>query len=473
MQDSITKKTISGLKWSYMSTIITAIMQIGYTAIMSRLLTPKDFGLVAMGGVLLRFGQYFSQMGLGSALIQKNDISEKEIVATYTFSLILGLIFTLLSFFMAPLGGYIFNDSEIVKIIPIMGLTFVISGFSLTSFGLLRKEMKFKKIAFIDIFSFTFGYMIIGVTSAVFNNGIWSLIMASLSQNLISSILYYFFRRHPLKFCFEIMPYKNLFSFGAKVSLIGFLEYINGSLDTFIIGRYLGAKSIGIYNRAYMLINLPMQYFTSSMSKVLFPAFSEIQNESNRLKNNIKRILKLSSFVLFYIASLYVVFADTIVNLILGNQWKEAIPIVRILAVASAFNLINHFIGILFEAKGWLLSKINMQIISILISIVCIFLLFRFEIFGVAVAILVSRILYFLIYINYLVKYLGSPRDFILDQILPIFIVVVSFLFIFLSDGITTLSTFILFVIFSFLLLFSSHFKDLKNFLLKHVYIKS
>ena len=144
MTDNLTSKTLHGLKWSYLSTIVNSVLQIGFTAIMARLLEPAAFGLIAMAGVILRFGSYFAQMGVGSALIQKKEISDEDVRAAFTSALFLGILFCVLVWLCAPFAIYIFDNEKVIPIVRVMALSFVITGLSTTALSLLRRNMKFR-----------------------------------------------------------------------------------------------------------------------------------------------------------------------------------------------------------------------------------------------------------------------------------------------------------------------------------------
>src|SRR3989337_3318800 len=133
MNESLSSKTFHGLKWSYISTITNAVLQIGFTAVMARLLEPRAFGLVAMAGVVLRFGSYFAQMGVAQALIQKKDVSNEDIRAAFTSALFLGVLFFGLFWIAAPLAVYVFNNEEVIPVLRLMALSFVLTGLSTTA----------------------------------------------------------------------------------------------------------------------------------------------------------------------------------------------------------------------------------------------------------------------------------------------------------------------------------------------------
>jgi len=409
MEHSLTQKTIQGIKWSYISTIATAVMQVGYTAVMSRLLNPADFGLVAMGGVVLRFGQYFAQMGMGSAVVQKKDLTQENISAAFTSSIFLGLIFSLLTIVLAPLGGYLFKNNDLIPVLRLMGLSFFISGFSLTSLALIRRSIEFKALAFSEIFAFGVGYLVIGIGSALSGQGMWSLVYASLSQSTILAGLTYLIRRHELKLSFHWADYKSLLSFGSKVSIISFLEFLGGSLDTFLIGRYFGNEKLGFYNRAQMLINLPLTYLITSFSRVLFPSLSQMQDDQEILKQRILFILKIISAVLFPFVALVSIFSRDIVTIILGDKWIASISLLSILAYASGVDFLEHIIAVLFEAKGLLIEKFALQSSYIIILGLFFYLACPFGVIGFGIALLFAQFIRFIGFSIILIKRINIP----------------------------------------------------------------
>ncbi len=348
-------------------------MQVGYTATMARLLEPAAFGLVAMAGVVLRFGSYFAQMGIERAVIQKKEITEEDIRSSFTLSLLLGIFFFAVVWFLAPLAVYLFNNEKVVLVIKIMAISFLITGFLTTSIALLKRDLNFRVIAIIEIVSYAIGYLGVGIVMAILDYGVWSLVFAALVQGLLSSIMAYAFIKHNIKFIFKLRQYKPIFSFGSKVTIISIFEFFGGSLDTLLIGRLLGASLLGIYNRAFTIVNLPLYNLYTSITKVLFPSFSKIQSDRAKLKEAFLSSFTVSSFFLIPLCVWFSVSAKEIVLVILGDKWKEAIDVLRILALVVPFYLMNSFMGTLFEAVAYLKVKLIFQIsFVILLSIVLI-----------------------------------------------------------------------------------------------------
>lgn len=158
---------------------------------MARLLDPAAFGLVAMSGVVLRFGSYFAQMGIGPALVQKENLSAEDISAGFTSCFLLSIIFFILAWLLAPLSTYLFDNTALIPIIRVMALSFVLTGLSTTATSLLRRNLEFGSLAIIDIASYALGYGAVGVVLAFNGFGVWSLVVAALSQGVLSASLAY------------------------------------------------------------------------------------------------------------------------------------------------------------------------------------------------------------------------------------------------------------------------------------------
>jgi len=397
---NLTNKTIKGIKWSYTSTLFNTFAQIGLTAIMARILNPEAFGVVAMAGVILRFGQYFSQMGITQALVQKREISSDDIRVGFTSSVTLGFLFFGLFWFIAPLAGAYYKTETVVPFVRIMALSFLINGIAATANSLLRRKMDFRAIALTEIISYLLGYGIVGIGMARNGFGAWSLVGSSLSQSFISAALFNLFARHNCIPTFNWESFRSLYSYGSRVSIISFLEFLSSNLDTLLIGRYMGGNSIGLYNRAFMISNLPIENAVSSLSRVLFPAFSRIHSDTKKLASNYILILQVIGSLIIPLCFGMAAASDTIVLIILGPKWLSAAPVVTILCLVAPFNYLSHFGGVLLESS----AKLNIKIIIQACYLTIIFILFiffgRFGLMGfvmcLAVAIIVRHIVYIL-----------------------------------------------------------------------------
>jgi O-antigen/teichoic acid export membrane protein len=230
--------------------------------------------------------------------------------------------------------------------------------------------------------------------------GVWSLVFSFLGQILVTLILAHYFVRHELTFKMDWKRVKHFYSFGSRYSIIGFLEFVGANLDTMFIGRVLGDTTVGIYNRALTLTNLPIEHIVNSLTKVLFPVLSEIQKDK-------KKVAQVYVLFLFLVGSFVsaaclgmVPSAKDIVLTLLGPKWKAAIPVVQILALAVPFSFLSHIHGVIFDSQAALGIKLKIQASAVIFLAMMIYMLSGFGIIGVATTVVLTeafRFVYFLI----------------------------------------------------------------------------
>ena len=360
---NLTSTAVRGMKWTTAATVFTAVMQIGYTAVMARLLPPAAFGLVAMTGVVLRFGSYFAEMGLGHALVQRLSIDRDDVRATFTASLGLGLAVAGLAWLGAPLAVFFLKNEAVLPLVRVQALGFIVVGLGATATSLLRREMRFDAIAKVEVVAYVLGYGVVGVGLAWQGAGVWSLVVASLAQQLFAAVGSYLVVRHPLHFIFQRAPYARLFSYGGRTSAVGFLEFINGNLDTLLIGRLLGSALLGIYNRAYMLLYLPMYFLTNSLARVAFPAFSKIQDDLPRVRTLYLAGSTLIATLVLPLCAGVAVAAPELVAVLLGPRWAASVPVLRVLCIAIPLSMTTLLAGVVADARANLHQKIILNLI--------------------------------------------------------------------------------------------------------------
>lgn len=420
MNRNLAAATVHGIKWSSLSTFANAVMQIGYTAIMARLLEPAAFGLVAMAAVTLRFGTYFAKMGMSQAIIQKEVLEEEDIRSAFTTSVALGLLVFVIFWVAAPLGAAFFDASgPLVLVIRIMAVGVFLNGLFSTALSLMKRQMAFKWLAIFEIFSYIAGYGGVGVVMAYQGYGVWALVFATLVQTSLLGAASYALIRHNLLFFFSWKHYKPLLSYGGKVSFIGFMEFLGANMDTLLIGRWLGSSRLGIYNRAYMLVNLPIQYLSSSISRVLFPAYSRIQAQKGRLKNVYLSSVSLVAYLMLPACAGISVAAEQIVRILLGSQWLAAIPVLQILALATPFNLLAHFGGVVCEATATLNVKAVLQVAYVGLLAALLYFFRESGLTGIASCILLAVFLRNLAYIGITRTILGYTFNEIFRAYVP------------------------------------------------------
>ncbi len=292
----------------------------------------------------------------------------------------------------APLVLFLFDKPAIVPIVRVMSLSFIITGTSITSLAVLRRALAFKILAWVDTAAYVVGYGLVSIVMAILGFGVWSLVVASLVQASLASVLYYYFARHPLKPVIGWASYRKLYSFGARVSVISFLEFITYSMDTMWIGHAFSPGQLGTYSRSFTLVGLPNTYLVTSFSRVLFPSFSRIQTETERLRKAylpaIMVVFVVGTPLMWGIAAA----SRQVVLVMLGGRWLSAVPLVTILALAMPFTLLSSFAGILCDATAHLNVKILIRFSQLVLVLGLFGGLSRFGTVGIASAYAVGQV---------------------------------------------------------------------------------
>ncbi|GAA3995404.1 lipopolysaccharide biosynthesis protein [Hymenobacter fastidiosus] len=406
---NLTSATVHGVKWTTAATVTNAVLQVGYSALMARLLSPAAFGLVALAGVVLRFGTYFAQMGMEQAIIQKPELSATDVRAAFTSSLLLGAVFAGLLAVGAPLAASLVRQPEVLPVVRVLAISIFLTGLNATALSLLRRQMRFRTLAIIEVISYVLSYAGLGLVLAWQDYGVWALVGATLGQGLLITVLSYGAVRHSVRLLFSWAAYRPLVAYGSRMSAISFVEFINGSLDTVLIGRLLGATALGIYSRGWMLVGLPVYLLTTSVAKVAFPSFSQVQADRPKLRRVYLSSITLIAALVMPICAGAAVAAPEIVEVLLGPKWGAAVPILRIISFAFALSLVTMFAGIVCDATATLLPKLALNVATMLILTGLFFGLSPYGLRGVAAAVVLGEVVRTLFYLLLMRRVLTVP----------------------------------------------------------------
>lgn len=370
----LTLSTYKGLQWTYVASAVGAVLQLGYTAVMGRLLTPTDFGVLAIALVFLRFGLYFAQMGVGPALVQAPTMNDLKVSTAFRMNVALSATFAAIFIASANLSTLLLDDPVVVPVVRVMALSLIISGLGTTAESLLKRQLEFRRLAINKLISFIIGYLIVGISAALLGAGVWSLVAAALSQSAIHVALDLRAQRHPVRAGWSTKEARALISFGGRVSVISFTEFLGGSLDTMVIGRVAGSASLGQYNRAFLLVNLPLERLMQGVGHVLFPALSRIQDQRERLGRVYRSSLASAGALLIPIGAGMALAAAPLVTVVLGDQWAESARVLPFLAISAVGGFLALLGAIVCEATADLNRKLVLQCVHLVALIVLLFL---------------------------------------------------------------------------------------------------
>ncbi len=334
---SLTHRTLNAAQWRLTGALVGAVSQLGVSMVLARLLTPANFGVVALASIVIGFVQPFGDCGLGAALIQRTTLTERHVRVGFTLSVLLGVVIAAALAGSAPYVAALMRNPEVTPVLEVLSVGFALARHGCRLGALLRRRLDFKRQFFIDMGSLLVGFCAVAVVLAIRGYGVWSLVWGGLGQTLISALAQFAIVRHPVRPLLARSEIRDLLDFGVGSASGAIVNYIALNSDNFIVGRTLGVASLGLYNRAYMLMNVPYTYGASAMSAVLFPAFAQIQDEQARVQRGYLLMTRLAGIVAAPTLGTLAIGAPHVVPALFGPQWVGAVVPLQILCLAGYF----------------------------------------------------------------------------------------------------------------------------------------
>jgi len=366
---SLSKKLKKAGFWQLAEIFALVVCQFAYFSIMARLLEKSDFGLMAIVNSLAVFGNIFAEGGMGAALIQQRDVTYKHINAALQGALVIGILFAVLLSGFAPLAAAFFEQPSLTPLIQVISLTFILQGISGVSLGLMQKNFQFKQAAMVSFISVTVGYSI-GVIMGYYGYGAWSLVVATVVYSFLKAVGCFLYAPIKLSAKLYIDEWKSLFSFGSGMILLKICNYFGTGGVNLVLGKIFAPATLGVFERAFQLKNLPTKHLGNVLNNVMFPAMSEIQDEEDKLFKVYEHGLGVSNAILMPVAVFFIFFAPEIVYILLGKDWTEAILPLQIMLIILPFSISSRMADSTIRAKGLIYKNVNRKLIYVGILII-------------------------------------------------------------------------------------------------------
>ncbi len=345
----------SSIRWQSVNVVTQVVLQLIFIVLLARLISKADFGLMSIALVVVGFVEIFAQIGIGPSLIQRGDLKPEQIRAAFSFSVVLGCVFFVLTYAMAPTVGQWFESAELASVLRWIALSFILSSLALIPRSLLIRNMAFKNLFIASLVSMVIGNLVIGLGMAYAGYGVWSYVGALLSQNAALGIMYWLFKPAEAHGAWKPQSWRPLapmLSYGGRATLYNLLNYASSKVDTVLVGHHAqtgstgtidnpaaanGWTTTGLYDRSAYLMSLPVSILGKLGDSVLFSGMSAIQNEKDALQSVLRRALGLIAWLTFPGSLALAWFAGDVAALLLGEPYAEAEPIVRVLFIGVAF----------------------------------------------------------------------------------------------------------------------------------------
>lgn len=344
-------RTVRGAATTFGGQGLAFVLGIGSTAILARILTPEDFGLIAMTVVFTGFISMFQDAGLAMATVQQPKISHEQVSTLFWMNTLLALGISLVVVLIAPVVAAFYSDPRLAGVTRGLALGIFVSGVATQHKALLRRQMKFAVLAWTDLGSMTIG-VVAGVGLAWLGYGYWSLVgmavMTAFSGAVWTWLLLPWIPGLPRR---RVGAGKML-RFGTDILTFNVVNYFARQADNLLIGWLWGPVALGFYEKAYRILLMPVRQINGPMSAVVVPALSRINHDPERFARLYLKALELLTSVSVPVVLAFCVFADEVVWLWLGPNWQECAHLFRLLTLAAVVGAIQNPVGWLMIAAG-------------------------------------------------------------------------------------------------------------------------
>ena len=344
------RAAIHGTAWRYLAFFSGKLMLFISTVILARLLSKDDFGVVGFAVTTIGFLDVMSDLGVTPALIYHPEDEETSVTA-FWLGLSIGAILFGITWLAAPLVGMFFNDPRAISVTRVLALSYPINALGSTQQAILQKKLAFGRI-FIPDLAQSLAKGVGSILLAFLGLGAWSLIGGQLGGMATGAIIFWIISRWRPSFSFNPKIARSLLSYGIKIVGVDLLGILLLNLDYLLVGRYLGAVSLGIYTLAFRMPDLIILQFARILSGVIFPIYTRMRNVPGSLKKGFSMTTRYVSLVTVPLGLGLAILARPFILTVFTDKWIEAIPVVQAISIYAMLLSLSYNAGSIYKAEG-------------------------------------------------------------------------------------------------------------------------
>lgn len=413
------KKAVKSGALTMMAQLIKIVLQLASIIILSRLLSPDDFGLIAMVVAITSFMQLFRDMGLSTASIQKGDLTYDQTNALFWLNVAIGTLLTVLTMLCAPLISWFYERPELQAVLMVLSSTFLISSAGAQHSALMQREMRFRPKVIADIAG-AVATLVVSIVMAFYGYGFWALAWGTVIGAIITTVMYFLGSKFRPSRPKKTAGMRELVGFGANVTIFELVNYFHRNLDNILIGKVWGAVTLGFYSRAYQMMMLPIASLRQPINSVAYPVLSKLQHDPIAFKAYYQKIATLLAFLSMPLMVFLVVNATNVVTVAMGKGWEKLIPIFVLLGISGFIQPVGTLRGLVLLSLGKSRLYVLWGVVNAIIVSIAFVVGVRWSVEGVAAAYAIAN--YLLIYPSLYFFFKDTPikpRDFFSSIAVP------------------------------------------------------
>jgi O-antigen/teichoic acid export membrane protein len=394
MLKKLKKDVNSGVKWTAISSVLIAILNFLLLALLARMLNKSDFGLMAIVSIITIFSIEIVDMGLGQAIIQKQQTSDRQLSSLFWINTCIGfLVFIIINILAVGIAQF-YKEIELISLIRIVSVVFITNGISTQYRALFQRDFKFKFLALVDLIGFGI-YFTLTLSLAYLGFGVYALVWGTIGRSVLTGLIVFFrgLRIHIPKFIFKVSEVKEYLNFGAFRLGAFILQYINKTLDVLLIGSLVGMSALGIYDMYQRILEQPIRIFSPIVNRVALPMFAKIKEDKQSSEIIYVKVSNYLNTLRFPIFIFLFVMAAPVIRIVLGEDWLEEALVFRLLALLFMFRTVGALMGTFMVASGKANWTFFIGLIMIIITPAAIFIGSNYGMIGIVSALLIIVLL--------------------------------------------------------------------------------
>ena len=393
---SLGRQALNGAFWTYTEKFGAQVISFGVSILMARMLHPSEFGLIGMLTVFIALGQTLIDSGLTQSLIREKEPTQKDYSTVFIFNLTGSIIVYLLIYLAAPYISKFYEQEQLINITRIYCLSFIINAFSTIQITKLTKELNFKTQLLVSLPSLIISSAF-GLFFAIKGFGVWSLVYMYLIQSTLKSLQFWFHSKWRPSLVFDKESFLHHFEYGYKLGLSGMISSIFSNIYPVIIGKFFSPASLGFYDRANAIRNVPLSQLISTLNKVTFPLFAKINEDDMRLKNVYKQIMQTVIFFIAPVMLILSVLSEPVILFLLSDKWLPSAEYMQILCIAGILSPFHIYNLNILKVKGRSDLFLKLEIIKRIIIILTLVISIQFGVIGVIWGQIINSVIFLFI----------------------------------------------------------------------------
>ncbi|WP_297678119.1 lipopolysaccharide biosynthesis protein [uncultured Bacteroides sp.] len=443
MQGSLKNKTIRGVGWSFIDNIASSGITFLIGLILARLLTPEEYGVMAMIAVFIAVSNSIIDSGFSNALIRKVHIERIDYNTVFYFNIVVSIFLYVSLFWASPAISAFFKEPILIDIMRVIGFVLLINALAIIPRTIFVRNVNFKIQTKVSLIS-SIGSGFVGIGMALAGMGVWSLVGQQLSRQFLNTLFLWLYCKWQPDWEFSVKSFNELFGFGSKLLLSGLINTIYKNIYYIIIGRFYASSVLGQYTRAEQFNTIFSSNLTNVVQRVSYPVLSSIQEEPERLREAYRKVIKTTMLVTFACMLGLVAVARPLISILIGEKWLPAVYFLQIICFAGMLYPLHAINLNILQVKGRSDLYLKLEIIKKIIAVgpitVGIYCGIEYMLWG---SVLISFIAYFL-NSHYSAKFVNYSTLDQLKDILPTFLTSFAVAFFMWSISLLDWSVYIL-----------------------------